>query len=145
MQSLTRDINKLQLCCREYRRAVCLSVRGLSVYCLLQVAQLCWHKYDFMLFGMILIVAFISAFTCLVRAAFSSTFGNPYTAALSSIFVAVSAYTALRYIYAMKNNKRCMISIGTCIGAHTGIRFTHDVIWERAEKRLTDEGQAAPS
>ena len=64
---------------------------------MLQVAQLCWHKYDFMLFGMIFIVAFFSALTCLIRAIFSSTFGNPYTVSLSSIFVALAAYTAVRY------------------------------------------------
>ena len=78
-----------------------MSVRGLSVQCLLQVAQLCWHKYDFMLFGMILIVAFFSALTCLIRAVFSSTFGNPYTVSLSSIFVALAAYTAVRYVLAI--------------------------------------------
>ncbi|CAL5224557.1 g7259 [Coccomyxa viridis] len=72
------------------------------------VAQLCWHKYDFMLFGMILIVAFISALTCLVRAAFSSTFGNPYTVALSSIFVAVTAYTAIRTASAMQRRAKAL-------------------------------------
>lgn len=51
-----------------------------------------------MLFGMLFIVAFFSALTCLVRAAFSSTFGNPYTVSVSSIFVAIAAYTAVRYI-----------------------------------------------
>ena len=64
-----------------------------------------------MLFGMILIVAFISALTCLVRAAFSSTFGNPYTVALSSIFVAVTAYTAIRYIQASDAHTTCIIRL----------------------------------
>lgn len=60
--------------------------------------QLRWHQYDFMLFGALGIVAFFSALTCLVRAAFSTSFGNPFTVSVSSIFVALVAYTAMRYI-----------------------------------------------
>ena len=63
------------------------------------MAQLAWHQYDFILFGGILIVAFFSALTCLIRAAFSSHFGNPYTVSLASVFVALATYTALRCAY----------------------------------------------
>jgi hypothetical protein len=60
------------------------------------VEQLRWHQYDFILFGALGIVAFFSALTCLVRAAVSTSFGNPFNVFISSIFVALVAYMAIR-------------------------------------------------
>ena len=62
-----------------------------------QVQQLAWHKYDFMFFGAVLIVAFFSALTCLTRATISSKYGHPVTVSVSSVFVALATYAAIRY------------------------------------------------
>lgn len=64
----------------------------------LQVDQLGWHQYDFLLFGVLLMIAFIAALLCLVRAAFSSHFGNPFNVSISAIFIALAVYTAIRCV-----------------------------------------------
>ncbi|CAK0787662.1 hypothetical protein CVIRNUC_010884 [Coccomyxa viridis] len=72
------------------------------------VQQLAWHKYDFMFFGAVLIVAFFSALTCLTRATISSKYGHPVTVSVSSVFVALATYAAIRFFAGTRRRAKAL-------------------------------------